>query len=447
MSDLFTTGLTFLIYNYLTMPELNQDIELRSEEVQEILTKVPNWMIRWGNTLLLVLIIILLSISWFIKYPDVIDTQVMITTTNPPQKLYANSSGKFDVFFIQDNDTVKANTPIAIIENSALYKDVLFLKSITYSIDLDKAEFKFPINDLPPLILGEINASFSQFENNYSNYFMNIELKPFENDNNANRRAVSEAKRRLVNLIDQKRLSEGAYELRKTDFERDKLLFEKGVISKKEFDLKQFELLQLEQSLKALESSISQNREVISNSNRNLKGSTIENALKESQLIRNTIQSFNQLKKEIDDWEKRYVLKSDIDGQVTFLSVWDETQTVKVGDLIFTVIPIKERSYIGKIEAPATNSGKIRVQQKVQIQLSNFPADEYGELNGSIASIKPVPNQDGNYLIDVDIDKELITSYNKKIPFRQEMKGTAKIITEDLRLIERFFYQLKNIID
>ena len=45
------------------MPEFNQDIEIRSEEVQEILTRVPNWMIRWGNTLLLVFIVILLAIS------------------------------------------------------------------------------------------------------------------------------------------------------------------------------------------------------------------------------------------------------------------------------------------------------------------------------------------------------------------------------------------------
>ena len=429
------------------MPESYQDIELRSEEVQEILTKVPNWMIRWGNTLLFILILILLAISWFIKYPDDIDTQVMITTSNPPQKLYANSSGKFDVFFIEDGDTVKANTPLAIIENSALYKDVLYLKSITDTIDLDRSNFKFPINDLPPLILGEINASFSQFENNYSNYYMNVELKPFENENDANRRAVSEAKRRLVNLIDQKRLSQSAYELKKIDFERDKLLYEKGVISKKEFELKQIELFQLEQALTSIENSISQNREVISNSNRNLKGTTIENTLKESQLIRNTIQSFNQLKKEIDDWEKRYVLKADIDGQVTFLSVWNETQTVQPNDLIFTVIPIKERAYIGRIEAPAANSGKIKENQRVQIQLSNFPSDEYGELNGTISTISPVPNQEGNYLIKVDIDKELITSYNKKIPFKQEMQGVAKIITEDLRLIERFFYQLRNIID
>ena len=79
--------------------------------------------------------------------------------------------------------------------------------------------------------------------------------------------------------------------------------------------------------------------------------------------------------------------------------------------------------------------------------MANYPSDEYGELNGNIAYISPVPNQDGKYLIDVGIDKKLETSYGKKIPFRQEMKGNAKIITEDLRLIERFFYQLKNIIN
>ena len=111
------------------------------------------------------------------------------------------------------------------------------------------------------------------------------------------------------------------------------------------------------------------------------------------------------------------------------------------------MIPIEERSYIGKIQAPAANSGKIKKNQKVQIQLINYPSDEYGELNGNVATISPVPNQDGNYLINVNIDKELETSYGKKISFRQEMQGNAKIITEDLRLIQRFFYQLKNIIE
>lgn len=50
------------------------------------------------------------------------------------------------------------------------------------------------------------------------------------------------------------------------------------------------------------------------------------------------------------------------------------------------------------------------------------------------------------YLIDVELPKKLITSYNKTIDFKQEMRGAAEIITEDLRLIERFFYQFKAVL-
>lgn len=429
------------------MPENSQDIEIRSEEVQEILTKIPNWMIRWGNTLLLVFIAVLLGISWLVKYPDVINTQVMITTLNPPQKLYANSNGKFDAILVSDNDTIKEHTILAIIENSALYHDVLLLKSIVDTIQIDKKNFQFPLQDLPPLILGDINTSFSQFENNYSEYELNKKLNPYKNQSVANKLSVIEAKGRLQILNSQKELSKREYAFKEKDLKRQKLLFEKGVISAKDYESKQIELLQAEKSLQNLESSISQIRELISNSSTNLKGTSIEKKQKDSRLLKNTIQSFYQLKKEIDDWEKKYVLRSSIGGQVTFLSVWDKNQIVQLGDLIFTIIPIDERSYIGKIEAPAANSGKIKPSQKVQIQLANYPSDEYGELNGTIASISPVPNQEGNYLINVNIDQSLTTSYNKKIPFRQEMKGAAKIITEDLRLIERFFYQLKNIIN
>ena len=53
------------------MPNKLEDIELRSEEVQEILAKVPHWMLRWGNVLFLSLILMLLFLSWLIKYPDI----------------------------------------------------------------------------------------------------------------------------------------------------------------------------------------------------------------------------------------------------------------------------------------------------------------------------------------------------------------------------------------
>ena len=146
------------------MPQENQDIEIRSEEVQEILSYVPNWMIRWGNTLFFGLIVMLLFISWFVKYPDVISTQVMVTTSFPPEKIYAKSSGQFETFLTNDEKNVSKNEVLAVIENSAAYKDVLLLKSITDTIQIHKENFYFPFEKLPFLILGDILSSFSQFE-------------------------------------------------------------------------------------------------------------------------------------------------------------------------------------------------------------------------------------------------------------------------------------------
>ena len=68
------------------MSEKLDNIEIRSEEVQEILTKVPHWMIRWGNILFLFMIILMLFVSYFIKYPDIIPSEAIITTEIPPQK-------------------------------------------------------------------------------------------------------------------------------------------------------------------------------------------------------------------------------------------------------------------------------------------------------------------------------------------------------------------------
>ncbi|HCR77898.1 MAG TPA: HlyD family secretion protein, partial [Chryseobacterium sp.] len=56
------------------------------------------------------------------------------------------------------------------------------------------------------------------------------------------------------------------------------------------------------------------------------------------------------------------------------------------------------------------------------------------------------PDKDGNYYVDVLLPKGLKTSYNKNLVFDKELKGSAEIVTQDLRLIERFFYQMRKLL-
>ncbi|MFD0862868.1 HlyD family secretion protein [Sungkyunkwania multivorans] len=429
------------------MPENLEDIELRSEEVHEILSKVPHWMIRWGSVLFLSLIIMVLIISWFIKYPDIIEAEAIVTTQFPPQKEYAQITGKIDTILVKDNQEVRSNTPLAIIENSANFEDVFHLKTITDTLAVRKEDFYFPIEELPILFLGEVEDDFAFFENSYDQYVLNKSLNPFASEATANKYSILQLQARLDNLETQKKLSASEFQFKKSELDRNKSLFEKGVISKQEYDNKQLEYLQAERRYKDVSVTISQIKESISNARLSKKNTEINRTKEEKKLFRSVMQSYNQLKKAIKDWELKYVLKSNIDGSVTFLNIQNKNQTVNVGDLVFTIIPDQNADYVAKLRAPSRNSGKIRIGQTVNIKLDNYPDNEYGMLKGTVKKISRAPDSEGYYLIDGSLPKNLVTTYNKEIDFRQEMRGTAEIVTEDLRLIERFFYQFRELVN
>ncbi|WP_445736216.1 HlyD family secretion protein [Mariniflexile sp.] len=144
-------------------------------------------------------------------------------------------------------------------------------------------------------------------------------------------------------------------------------------------------------------------------------------------------------------WEYQYVFKSNINGKVVFLNYWNVNQTVTQGDLIFTIIPTENSSYIAKLKTPIQNSGKIKTGQRVHVKLDNYPDTEFGVINGEIKTMSLIQDKEGKYLIDVKLPQKLITSYHKEVVFKQEMTDLAEIITEDLRLIDRIFYQFKEV--
>ncbi|MET3026033.1 HlyD family efflux transporter periplasmic adaptor subunit [Flavobacterium sp. UW10123] len=421
--------------------------ELRSEEVQDILTKVPHWMIRWGTVLIFAIILILFFISWFVKYPDVVNTEIVITTNIPPEKIVSKSSGRIEAILVRDKAIIAKNATLAIIENTANYKDVFLLKNIVDAYDINALKKDFPFATLKNTQLGEIESAYAIFQKDYQTQELNKELKPFAVENSAKVSENIQIKERLNILQQQKTINESELQLQKNEMTRFETLFNKGIISAQEIEAKKLSYLQAQKNYKGLLTSISQLKSSLIDNTKSAKNSQINGTKEEVNLGRNMAQSFYQLKKAIKDWELAYTLKSSVSGVVTFLQVWTENQTINVGDNVFSIIPETRNGFVGKVKAPALNSGKIKVGQKVHIRLANFPDREFGVLKGKIKNISLVPDKDGNLLLDVALPNGLETSYKKKIVFQQEMKGSAEIVTEDLRLIERILYQFKNIFE
>ena len=413
--------------------------------MQDILTKVPHWMLSWGNGIIILLLILFFVFTWFIKYPDVISTEAMVTSNQPPQKEYAQVTGKIDTLLVKDNETVKEGEILAMIHNTAKLKDVLLLKATLDTITIDHEEINFPIDTLPRLSLGEISTPYALFEKNYTDYMLTRSLDPYSNRINAQYYSESALQLRLQSLENQQKIDLKKFELSKNEFERNEQLYQRGVISLNEFESKQLQYLEKEKNLKNIDISISQLKQSLNDAYKNTKETRINNKMDDTRLFKNMLQSFTQLQEAIKSWELRYLLKSNIAGNVSFINIWNENQNVHQGDLLFTIIPAKHERFLAKIKAPIQNSGKIKKGMKVNIKLFNFPETEYGMLQAQVESMSAIPDEEGFYMVSASLNSTLTTSYQIEIPFQNEMQGTAEIITEDLRLIERFFYQLKGI--
>ena len=125
------------------------------EQVHYLLGNAPSWMLHYGITAITIVFVTLLAMSYYIQYPDTIEAKISLTTANPPIRIMAKGGGKVSRLLIKDNEKVSEGQTLAVLENTANWKDVLLLENA-----LQKEIFDFSI----PLQLGELQNDFSAFE-------------------------------------------------------------------------------------------------------------------------------------------------------------------------------------------------------------------------------------------------------------------------------------------
>jgi hypothetical protein len=120
-------------------------------------------------------------------------------------------------------------------------------------------------------------------------------------------------------------------------------------------------------------------------------------------------------------------------------------QYVESGATVFVVAPKEESLPVGTALLPLQGSGKVKAGQRVNLRLNNYPDQEFGYVRGEVRSVSPLPTAEGMYVVDIALPDGLTTNYGKMLPLTREMKGSAEIITDDLRLLERLIMPLRKI--
>jgi len=107
--------------------------------------------------------------------------------------------------------------------------------------------------------------------------------------------------------------------------------------------------------------------------------------------------------------------------------------------VLVTATPNNPTTFIGCVQLKMNVSGKVQVGQRVNLKFSNYPYMEYGVVKGVVGKISSVPNGD-TYALEVNLPGQMVSTFGKKFEFQQELKGTAEIITEDRRLLNRILH-------
>ena len=426
---------------------MDSNIELRSDEVKEILQRMPNWIIRSGTTLFFVVIIAVVIGSWFFRYPDIIHSKLVLTTLNPPAELVARSSGQIQNLYVTDNQKVEKGDLLAIIENPAINDDVFVLKTKVGKfyehltgmdgIKSDLLEGNFS--------LGQIQLYYNGFLKAYVDYQRFFDLDYYDRKIVGYQDQISKYNLYYDRQYEQKEILGSELKINKRQITRDSSLFNRGVISQSDYQDARKQYLERSYAFQGSRSSLASTQISISEVNQQIIDLELQKENERKELQNLLIQSFDNLKAQITIWEQKYVLTTPIDGKVSFNRFYSANQNVKIGERVFTVLPSDSTKIIARVELGVQGAGKVKIGQRVNIKLDKYPYLEYGMLEGTIRTISKVP-EDQKYSLDVDFPKGLVTNYGIELEFAQQIEGQAEIITEDLRLLQRIFNPIRSLI-
>lgn len=420
------------------------NIDIRSEEFQEMLGNTPSWILRWGIWMLAITVVILLIGSALFKYPDTISATMKLTGSVPPAKIVSKTSGKLRELYIKDNQLVTAGTYIGVIDNSAKTDDIFYLKNYINNINSNLDTQR----EFPPKILqlGDLQNNFSSFYQTLFEYTEYRRTQYLANKSEIVRRRVEQYLKQKTNLLNQKHIIVLQLEIARNKFERDSILTHKGVISKQDLEDTHNQYLQNMLSLENITESIDNIEIQIGQMKESLFDINYNNEDKENTLKTKLRSLITELSVGIEEWEHKYLLISPIDGRITFTDFWAINQNIIAGDEIFNIIPTDSVKLLGKASLPLNRSGKVKLGQKVNIHFKNFPDDEFGIVKGVVTNISLVPTSEGNnYVVEIELSYGLTTTYHKKLPYNPESQAQADIITEDISLLERFIMPIRKI--
>jgi HlyD family secretion protein len=419
---------------------IRSKLRLRSELTQEILSHKPSFVEKWALHLFLGILFLLISASWFIRYPDIITARATLTTIDGPKEIIPRASGRLVKLFVGNGDVIHKDQVIAWIENPGDHNQVLELAKLLDSAmvclnagheDNFSNLFNRRYNNLGEVQQGyqQFIASWQQFNDYMVNGFYLGKKNRVLHD-----MQTLENTRKTIEV--QKKLNDQDIKIAEETYKMNKELADEKILSKEEFRAAESKFLNKQMSIQQLDASLLANEAQKSEKLKELD--LLDHNFSQQRVVFR--QALTSLKSLVDDWKIKYVLSSPIDGKAFFSIPIQESRFVTQGGLLGYIVPDDSRYYI-EANIGQNNFGKIDTGMAVQLRFDAYPYQEMGFVRGTLNYVSSIASDSG-ILATIRLDNGLVTNSRRTLTYKNGLKANALVITKNIRLLQRLYYNM-----
>ena len=418
-----------------------------SAHIEEIIEKKPNWLIRLGISGMLLLLLTLLFVAWWVKYPDVIKAAVYISTPKAPIDLVCPSNAQIEKIFTKDAERkIAKGNPLILLKSTSDYGEIQKLQLYLGALEKDSLTENHSIIRSNFIKLGVLQKVYNQLTSYVNEYNEHIKSHTYQ-------QRIVFLQRIIGNNTQSLQSTRAGFLLELKDqniMEKDKIrsdsLFAKGVISQRDHEIAQQRFLQKEIKVESIRTILIDKSTAIVNLQKQLTELKIQQD-RFNREIRDNIRSFTKtLHAQIEEWKGNYLILAPINGTVSIFKELNKGDYLSAGSYLLTMLPLGNQELFAYGNFSVAKAGKLKENNKVIIKLHSFPYREYGSIDGFIEKISDFPIKE-MYSVKIRLPNKLETGYDKKIIFKQRLSGDAELITENRSLLSRIFSNFKYFIE
>ncbi|RLJ75151.1 HlyD family efflux transporter periplasmic adaptor subunit [Pedobacter alluvionis] len=425
------------------MPEIRLQPQVNSEEVHEIITAVPSWILKWGITLVFAILGSIILLSAFINYPDVVKTSLKINCLNAPKTVLAKQTGKLTALLVSEGHNVKSGQALAYLESTANAKDVLRLNQELKKVQLRISRRQFEAILLPEgLNIGEMQGSYQNFYGQYLQYQATTKNGYYLKRMAFLEKDLRDIKALNSQIVKQQKIQQLEYKNQEEEYGAYKKLYKNKVISRSEFAQQENKYLASKYPLQQSETAILNNSGTYSAKEKELLD--LRHTISEEQA--KFVQALNQCITESDTWIMQHILFAPVDGKVSFAGIVQQDQNIQAGQEIFIINP-GNTDFFGEIQIPQYNMGKIKKGARTLVKMHSYPYEQYGIIKGRLTYISDVAFRDSVFVAKVSFEHFENKDPDRKIVLKNGMQADAEIITEESSLLQRFFRNITKMLN